>query len=315
MRVPLAYLELTRACNERCCYCYNDSGRPLAGELGTDAIGEVVEGFVAQGGQQLMITGGECLLHPGIVDVMERARATPQVRWLAMSTNGLLLDSPRGRAVLELCDEVDISLDGFADIHDPLRGVRSWDKTLAALRLAGASEARLHVNACLTAPLWRDLERYLGLLEEAGVASVKIALIGGVGRQRTPKSLFDGLPARTVIAESLDEVAERWHGRLDVSQSSSRKVSPVTPATDGVVIDPLGRLFPQLGCQGLQWQLGWASPRWELWDESLDRYLDRMRVVERIGSSRVAAGEYVEWWALIRDELESGPEEGVARVD
>jgi len=65
-------LELSRACNLRCVYCYAASGTPLDDELTLEEIADVIAQAADLGAQKIIVLGGgEPLLYPHIFKVID----------------------------------------------------------------------------------------------------------------------------------------------------------------------------------------------------------------------------------------------------
>ena len=91
--VPCAVLDVIRGCNARCAFCYNQDDpfvKPLA-EIEREM--DVMLGLRRL--QALMISGGEPLLHPDILEIVKAARARGVM--VILLTNGILLDREMGR--------------------------------------------------------------------------------------------------------------------------------------------------------------------------------------------------------------------------
>ena len=132
----LRYLELqlTHRCNLRCRHCYLGPPRPEELAL-ADALA-ITREFAAHGGLRLLISGGEPLLYPALQEFIEETRGL-QLRRVLL-TNGTLLTAATMRWLQ--VEEVQVSLDGWRNGHERLRGTGSFDRTLrglAALREAG----------------------------------------------------------------------------------------------------------------------------------------------------------------------------------
>lgn len=64
-------LELSRACNLRCIYCYADSGTALDAELSLPEILDAVDQAVELGARRIIVLGGgEPLVHPDILTIL-----------------------------------------------------------------------------------------------------------------------------------------------------------------------------------------------------------------------------------------------------
>jgi cyclic pyranopterin phosphate synthase len=91
-------LSVIDRCNFRCTYCMPKeslknheaflSRRKL---LSDNEIEQLTRAFVNLGVSKIRITGGEPLLRPGLVGLIERIASIPQVKDLALITNGILL--------------------------------------------------------------------------------------------------------------------------------------------------------------------------------------------------------------------------------
>jgi MoaA/NifB/PqqE/SkfB family radical SAM enzyme len=97
---------VTKRCNLRCRYCYPPGPEP---ELPVDLALGLLE-KIRPKNPALNLTGGEPLLHPGITQIIRRARDLA-FHPLLLSTNGLLIRRVLGQ--LPLLDHVVISLDSL----------------------------------------------------------------------------------------------------------------------------------------------------------------------------------------------------------
>lgn len=93
-KITYLRLSVTDRCNLRCVYClpeiYNRFSLPES-LLTDDEIVRLISVFCSLGVSSLRITGGEPLLRPRIVELIERLHATPGLTDISLSTNGLLL--------------------------------------------------------------------------------------------------------------------------------------------------------------------------------------------------------------------------------
>jgi radical SAM protein with 4Fe4S-binding SPASM domain len=133
-RPLLSLVELTLRCNLRCVHCGSSAGRPRRDELTVEELERVVDELAGLGGRELVLLGGEPLLHPAWERLCRRARD----RGLAplLITNGMLLDDDVARRCVEAgVDRVGVSIDGpTAAVHDAIRGVTgSHDRAWAAV--------------------------------------------------------------------------------------------------------------------------------------------------------------------------------------
>lgn len=140
-------ISLTDKCNLRCVYCMPEemTFRPSAELLQDDEIKRLVSIFTQLGFEKFRLTGGEPTIRANLVDIVANIAATPGVKTLAMTTNGLLLDKlakPLAKAGLQ---RVNISIDTL----DPakFKKVTRWgevDDVWSGIQ--AAEEAGLHVK-------------------------------------------------------------------------------------------------------------------------------------------------------------------------
>ena len=135
------YLYLTSGCNLRCRHCWivpsfvggkADPGECLDIDLLRRAVGEAKP----LGLQSAKLTGGEPLLHPRFVELVDMLTAEGLA--LTMETNGTLVDEALARHLKEKTNLgfISVSIDGpSAAVHDAFRGVPgSFDAAVRGFR-------------------------------------------------------------------------------------------------------------------------------------------------------------------------------------
>lgn len=129
----LVDLQLTRRCRMGCPHCYASS-TPDGEHLPFAELCRVLEELAAAGVCQLALGGGEPLLHPRIVEILERIRALGMVPNLTTTGDGL--DATVLEACARCCGAVALSLEGVgADFALRRRaGFAFFEQALAALR-------------------------------------------------------------------------------------------------------------------------------------------------------------------------------------
>ncbi len=155
---PLRDLRLSvlDRCNLRCTYCMpGDSlmGRgvflPREQLLTDDELIRLVRVFTGLGVDKIRLTGGEPLLRPGLVGLVDRIAATPGVHDLALTTNATLL--PRHATALRAAGlhRITVSLDSLdPEVFPRMSGGRgSVDEVLEGIAAAEAAGfRRLKIN-------------------------------------------------------------------------------------------------------------------------------------------------------------------------
>ncbi|MCB0023589.1 MAG: GTP 3',8-cyclase MoaA [Caldilinea sp.] len=137
-RINYLRISLTDACNLRCVYCMPEDMhfRPRNELMSDDELLHLVKIAASLGVTKIRLTGGEPTIRPGIVDLVRAIAATPGIKDLAMTTNGILLDKlarPLAEAGLK---RVNISIDTldadkfhritrWGHLDDVWRGIRA----------------------------------------------------------------------------------------------------------------------------------------------------------------------------------------------
>jgi GTP 3',8-cyclase len=121
-------ISLTDHCNLRCVYCMPEdmTFRPNAEMLQDDELLALVRMFASLGFEKYRLTGGEPTVRAHIVDLVREIALTPGVRYISMTTNGVLL----GRLASSLAEaglqRVNISLDTLDP--DKFHRITRWGK-------------------------------------------------------------------------------------------------------------------------------------------------------------------------------------------
>src|SRR5688572_27090725 len=151
-------VSVTDRCNLRCEYCTPvTSGVFLPREdlLSDDEIVEVIQTMARWGLEKVRFTGGEPLVRPGFLDLVERVRAIEGIPEPCVSTNGLLLEERAADLLARGITRFNVSVDTLdperfrsvtrgGDLATVLRGV----ERLLAEQSAGAP-IRIKLNAVL----------------------------------------------------------------------------------------------------------------------------------------------------------------------
>lgn len=145
-------LSLTARCNLACRYCRPEN-RDLPTLLTHQQRLKLIGAAAQLGCRRLRLTGGEPLLAPGLVPLIQAVKALDLVEDVALTSNGVLLDRPLARRLQQAgLDRITISLDG-ADPQAVLRmgGGHSFAHVLAAIGHAQAVGLPVKINTVVMA--------------------------------------------------------------------------------------------------------------------------------------------------------------------
>jgi uncharacterized radical SAM superfamily Fe-S cluster-containing enzyme/prolipoprotein diacylglyceryltransferase len=174
-RTCVALLEITEACNLRCPVCFARSShgghRPMAAACAD------LEAFIAARGplDVLQLSGGEPLLHPDLLAIVDRCRQLP-IEQVVINTNGLELLHNAGLAA-ELAKRhprphLFLQFDGLdSESHVALRGADLLARKRAVLDLVVRHDLPTHLACTVVKGVNED---QLGDLFELGIRTPQI---------------------------------------------------------------------------------------------------------------------------------------------
>lgn len=156
-------VSVTDRCNFRCFYCLPNGEPPLARKdkvLTYEELEYISEIFVSLGIEKIRLTGGEPLLRKDIETLVAKiSRLKPNLKDLALTTNGFSLPERAAKLKRLGLDRVTISLDSLQ--REKFKEITGVDKLPDVLRaIEAAKEADLNpvrVNAVIVRA-WNDDE-------------------------------------------------------------------------------------------------------------------------------------------------------------
>jgi radical SAM protein with 4Fe4S-binding SPASM domain len=160
----LRYLELQllHQCNLRCRHCYLEPPRPERLAL-TDAL-TITSEFTDKGGLRLLLSGGEPLLYPDLIEFLT-ATADRGIRRILLTNGTLVTDHILAKLKV---DEIQISLDGWRKGHEQLRGPGTFDQTVRGIRLVQEAGVPLSIATMIHKGNLSEFEELARFMEEIG---------------------------------------------------------------------------------------------------------------------------------------------------
>ena len=107
-------------CNLSCRHCYSSSGPASKVRLDTDVVCQALNDAANLGYDVAAFSGGEPTMHPGLLQMLQTARASGLRT--TVTTNGTLLTDRIISDLEECVDLLAISLDGPPEVHNQMRG-------------------------------------------------------------------------------------------------------------------------------------------------------------------------------------------------
>lgn len=203
-------ISITDQCNERCLYCRPAAFKgwsPREDHLSTADLIRVIETCHEAGFRAFRLTGGEPLLRPDVEMLVQAIHRLPDVRRIAMSSNGTRL-AARAKALRGAgLQSVNISLDSLdPEAYGRLTGGRLPD-ALAGIETALDHGLSLKLNCVLLRGMNED--QWWPLIEFAAARRVPIRFI-----ELMPLTLTDATGRDRFIG--VQEVLERLQTQHDL---------------------------------------------------------------------------------------------------
>ncbi len=128
-------MEIISDCNLSCKYCYNAQSHNQS-IISITNFKKAVNIFIKAGIKQLSISGGDPLLHPNLIEMVEYAHKKGLV--VHLCTNGYILDDNTAKKLASVgLSQIQINIDShMPSIHDKLRGkAHAFKKATEAINL------------------------------------------------------------------------------------------------------------------------------------------------------------------------------------
>jgi uncharacterized protein len=245
------YLHVTFACPLSCTHCYAEAGRGRGGEtlLVDDVVRACREASVL-GFRQVVITGGEPLVHPqcdALLDALAEIRTEIKPTLTVLRTSlALPLDDDLLRRLSDSTDQMAVSLDGDQETHDSRRGDGNYDRTVANLRALVARGCRTDLSLATVLPFQ---------LATGPPGNSVRALARELGIRINFRPI---LPIGRAIESTLDIVPDTKWGHIDPREVAGFGFSPTASCGMGqnLYVEPDGVAFPCYAWHGDRWRLG-----------------------------------------------------------
>ena len=170
---PVVVWNVGRRCNLRCVHCYSHSRNiDYTGELTTEEGLRLIDDLADFGVPVVLFSGGEPLMRPDILQLIERARAR-NLR-AVVSTNGTLIGDEMAARLKEVdLSYVGVSLDGLQETNDRFRGIPgAFDLALSGIRTCLRLGIKVGLRFTMNRRNVQDIGGIFDLLEQEGIPRV-----------------------------------------------------------------------------------------------------------------------------------------------
>lgn len=248
---PVVRMQLTNRSNLAVRQQRDATGLSVVEQLPRDLAMTALRDAAALGYRELVLEGGEPLLHRGLTEILGRARRHSLA--VTLVTNGTLLHQQRRLATLAgLVDQVTIELHGVSETHDAaVSRDGAFAQTVTNLALLRDAGLPFGLRLAVTSANVHQLEAVVTLAAAHGAGAVEVrsswsgglcddALAAAVDAAR-PLAESLGLPLTSDLIDRNELMLFRGHY---VPTPSQRQLSAMVPT---LVIEPTGRVRPIAG--------------------------------------------------------------------
>ncbi len=159
------YYELTLACNIRCKYCFNNSGKKRQNEMSTEEIIKSLYNLKEANVMDIRFTGGEPICHPGWYEIFKTAKNLGFA--VSLNTNGYYSNPEVYDRLASLnIEQITISIDGTKEHHEKNRGTGTFDVTVNTLKELFKRKANLRINVLISRSSMNDIEYMVNLASQ-----------------------------------------------------------------------------------------------------------------------------------------------------
>ncbi len=182
IKIVSADIEITKNCNLRCKYCFDEAGKKFP-DLPLNQWIELLDSLYEKGLRFIKISGGEPFLYTEILELLEYAQKKFIV---SLNTNGYFIDEDIVRKLSTMhLEAVQISLDSITPkVHDLLRGTGSWEKANYAVHLLHDVKVPIRISTTVTTRNYDELTDIRLLADELG-AEISFEILKNNGRAST----------------------------------------------------------------------------------------------------------------------------------
>lgn len=269
--------EITRACNHRCIFCYNNSGKKLSNELTYRQKINVANQIVDAKIFRMCISGGEPIQDPAFWDI---AKIFKNGKILCNTiTNGWYVNEENISSYTKYFSSIQVSLDGSSQkTHDTLRGKKgSWERVVEACKLIRSNKGYFSIATVVTPINLNEVGQIIDLAYRLGAFLVRIDEVRFTGRAATKTGVLT-LSRKQVdkFTKIVKEKKNEYEGKMNIDILPKIQYSYVRGLTK---IPPFSIYISPTGKCGVDPVLPFSGG--SLKDKSLKEIWDNLKIIHK----------------------------------
>jgi radical SAM protein with 4Fe4S-binding SPASM domain len=177
-------IELTQQCNLACLHCFTEKTKQ---SFDIRLLEKNLQELEKLGVVEVDLNGGEIFLHKHIAEILDMLQHHFKI---ILFSNGTLDYTVEVASQYKIA-RINISLDGFKESHEYLRGPGTYEKTLDTIEKLTKIGMAVQINAVVYPKNIGDLENFIGFCRDSlHVHDVKLGTIYPLGESPRHAELF-----------------------------------------------------------------------------------------------------------------------------
>lgn len=235
MKLELAWLEITQACNCRCLHCYQGEKHiTTPNSLQVSDWISIISQLKLLDVSRVVVIGGEPCIHKDISVILKELAGKKIMTTLF--TNATLIDDELFKVVIENRDYIKLKVSLYgktAEIHDKITQVKgSFDILVSNIKKLTSNGVRVDIAVVVMRENQNDIEKIDKFIESLGAFYSKFDVIrnvfGGTQDQHTPtnKELINSSKFRYPKFKAdkkrfLDNISRNscWYGKIAITDN------------------------------------------------------------------------------------------------
>ncbi len=292
-RLTEVWFHLTEACNLACKHCLFGGTQSRGLSLDPEKISSTIKETYELGARLFCFTGGEPLMHPAFLRLLEKALTYEDTRVVTL-TNGILLQGMiSGLKKLDYRRmHFQVSIDGLEDIHDQLRGKGTFSKSADALGFLLDSRIPCSIAMAVNEQNVHEMSRVVELAYRIGVRTVHYLWHFKRGKGKR----MEIVPMDTLIPRFKEAIEKSRETGVLIDNVEAIRAQVFTPACtrfdfgnggwESLAVGPDGSIYPTPAMVGMEKLCGGniRDGIEKVWKES--EILDRVRFLSLVDTPK-----------------------------
>lgn len=266
----LAVWEVTKRCELRCPHCCSNSGNTFMkkdySDISEEEAFRILNMLYEQGFQMVYFSGGEPLLWPHLVKIVEQALSYGMECYIATSGYSQKRETIEKLMRLPVSD-FHISLDSYcAEQHDKFRGVHgAFQKALDFIGICKAHQKVVVTSSIISQDVVKNIDKMLLLLVENQVDRAAFNFLVPLGRATSSGGKILPTKEKIQIAEYIWEKGAHYNIPITINRIHH------TPTL--LKECPAGKYLAHINAYGEVSPCSWVG---KLWDDMIKKPKDTL---------------------------------------